>query len=133
MKLTDEVLSQYLDESLPADQAAEVERRIRSEPDEAARLETLRCRRQDEQHALGAIWRRRRLGCPSREVLGGHLAGAISPGWQDYVSFHLEVAECPYCLANLEDLRRQAEESTQTRDQRRRRLFESSHGYFSKA
>lgn len=128
MKLTDELLQQYLEELLPTDQAAEVERLVRSDPRLRQRLDILRQASQEQVHTLAAIWRRRRLGCPSREVLGSHLIGALSPGWQDYVTFHLQVVECPYCQASLEDLRRQRQESPHAAADRRRRFFESSRG-----
>jgi hypothetical protein len=57
------------------------------------------------EHSVGAIWRRERLSCPTREQLGQHLLGAAPPDLGDYIEFHLETVGCPYCLANLDDLK----------------------------
>jgi hypothetical protein len=58
---------------------------------------------------LGAIWNRSRLTCPSRLQLGSYLLEALDPNLADYLTFHLEVIECPFCQANLEDLKAQSE------------------------
>jgi len=129
MTLTHDRIKQYLDDLLPAEEAAEVERLIRASAAERAKVEAIRHQREEHLHTLRAIWRRHRLGCPSREVLGSYHLGALSAKWRDYVTFHLDVADCPYCQASLADLDRQRQESDQTRTQRRHRFFESSRGY----
>jgi len=58
------------------------------------------------EHTAGAIWRRERVSCPTREQLGGYLLEAGDPELLDYVRFHLEEIGCPYCQANLDDLRK---------------------------
>ena len=58
------------------------------------------------EHTAGAIWRRRRVSCPTRDHLGGFLLGAGDPELLEYIRFHLDVIGCPYCQANLDDLRK---------------------------
>jgi hypothetical protein len=79
------------------------------------------------EHSIGAIWRRKRLTCPTREQLGSYLLGVVEPDYQDYLDFHLYTIGCAYCLANLTDLRGQQEAAPQAQE-RRRRYFESSAG-----
>ena len=81
------------------------------------------------EHSIGAIWRRRRLSCPSREQLGTYLLQALDEGWQDYIEFHLQTLACPFCLANLADLQTLQQEPAPKIQERRRRIFESSAGY----
>ncbi len=77
------------------------------------------------EHSLGAIWRRERLTCPTREQLGSYLLKVLEDERQDYVQFHLETVACPYCQANLADLQLLEQEPTQSKE-RRRRIFKSS-------
>ena len=84
---------------------AAVEKAVRRDPALAALLKDVRDELDRGEHSVGAIWRRERLSCPSREHLGQHLLGAAPPGLAEYVEFHLETVGCPYCLANLDDLK----------------------------
>lgn len=108
--IDDDALRDYLAERLPGEEMAQVEKALRESASLRARLEDVRHDREDFQlHTLGAIWRRARLTCPTREQLGGYLLDAIDPKLASYIQFHLEVVECPFCRANLEDLKAQAE------------------------
>ena len=62
--------------------------------------------REDEQFdmSVSRVWVQERISCPHRDILRAYLAGGLDAGEQDYVTFHLRVIECPFCLANLEDL-----------------------------
>ena len=62
--------------------------------------------REDEQldMSVSEVWVRERISCPHRDILRAYLAGSLRHGERDYVAFHLETIECPFCLANLEDL-----------------------------
>lgn len=124
-----ELLYAYLDDALSDGETAQVENALRqSEPLRRVLREIMHERDRGE-HSLGAIWRRRRLSCPTREQLGSYLLQALDEGWQDYIDFHLQTVACAFCLANLADLRaRQKEAEPKTRE-RRRRFFESSAGY----
>jgi RNA polymerase sigma factor (sigma-70 family) len=56
-------------------------------------------------------WRLGRVSCPARFWLTRYQQGTLKGGPADFVTFHLEEMECPWCTANLDDLRRsQADE-----------------------
>lgn len=127
--IDDETLRDYLADRLPGEAMARVEKALRESASLRARLEDVRHDRDDFQlHTLGAIWRRARLTCPTREQLGAHLLDAIDPELASYIQFHLEVVECPFCLANLADLQAKAEPSPtgRTPETRRHRILTSS-------
>ena len=60
------------------------------------------------EHSIGAVWRRDRLSCPTRDQLGAYLLQALDPDLIDYIAFHLQTVGCPYCQANLDDLKKVA-------------------------
>ena len=122
-------LEAYLDEALPAEEMARIEQALRSDRRLLERVVELVGRRDAGVHSLGAIWRRNRLSCPSREQLGSLLLGALPEEMADYVTFHLETAGCRYCQANLADLERQQAESQNAVQTRRRKYFQSSVGH----
>jgi hypothetical protein len=82
------------------------------------------------EHSIGAIWRRQRLSCPSRDQLGSYLLQVLDSDLQDYIDFHLQTIACPFCLANLTDLQALQQEPEPQVRQRRQRIFDSSHGMF---
>lgn len=107
--IDEESLRAYLADRLPPEEMARVERALRESASLRARLEDVRDGREDFQlHTLGAIWRRSRLTCPTRQQLGSYLLDALDPELADYFRFHLEVVECPFCRANLADLESQS-------------------------
>ena len=59
---------------------------------------------------VGAIWRDARVSCPARHWLARHVAGTLDVGPCSFVDFHLKEMECPWCLANHDDLERSEEE-----------------------
>jgi len=122
-------LEAYLDESLPAEEMARVEKALREDPSLARQLAEIHARRDAGVHSLGEIWRRARLSCATREQLGSYLLGALAQETAAYVRFHLEVVGCRCCQANLVDLRNQQTESTEAAHVRRRKYFQSSAGY----
>lgn len=130
--ITNAELEAFLDEALPSDMMASIEDALRSDEVLAQRLAAAIGRRDAGVHTLGAIWRRNRLSCPSREELGSYLLDVLDPAHADYIRFHLEAIGCRYCVANLEDLRtaEAASEGDQPQ-QRRQRYFQSSAGYLS--
>ncbi len=121
-------LEAYLDEALTGDVLAKIEDAVRHDPALARRLAAVNARRDAGVHSLGEIWRRQRLTCLGRSELGSYLLGVLPADRQDYVTFHLEKVLCRYCLANLDDLRRQQAEQDQAKLARRRKYFESSAG-----
>jgi hypothetical protein len=121
-----ETLRAYLAESLPAEQMARVEKALRDSSELRAQLEDVRRNRGDAGlHTLGAIWRRQRLTCPDRQQLGSYLLDALDPYRAAYITFHIEIIECPYCQANLADLKAKASQATVSRS-RHHRIYESS-------
>jgi len=105
-----ETLHAYLADRLPAEQSARVEKALRESASLRALLEDVRNDGDDFQlHSLGAIWRRARLTCPTRQQLGSYLLDALDPDLAAYFQFHLDVVECPYCKANLDDLEAQSQ------------------------
>jgi hypothetical protein len=125
---TREQLSAYLDDSLSAGETAQVEQALRQSDALRRQLRTLMLERDRGEHSIGAIWRRQRLTCPSRDQLGNYLLQVLDNDWQDYIRFHLDTIGCAFCLANLADLQRLQEEPVTRSQQRRRRIFESSAG-----
>jgi hypothetical protein len=122
-------LEAYLDEALPAEEMAVIERALREDNALLRQLTTVHSRRNAGVHSLGEIWRRHRLSCPTREQLGGYYLKTLPDETADYITFHLETAGCRYCQANLRDLESQVAEDRKTAQIRRRRYFESSAGY----
>jgi hypothetical protein len=125
---TREQLSAYLDDALSAGETSQVEQALRQSDALRTQLRGLMLERDRGEHSIGAIWRRRRLTCASREQLGNYLLQILDGDQQDYIRFHLETIGCAYCLANLADLQAQQREPATRSQQRRRRFFESSAG-----
>jgi len=122
-------LEAYLDEALPPDEMARLEKTLRKDRELLRRLSAINSRRSAGVHSLGEIWRGGRLSCPSREQLGSFLLGVLPDEAADYVHFHLEVIGCRYCLANIADLKNQQAERRDVAQSRRRRYFQTSAGY----
>ncbi|MAT68393.1 MAG: hypothetical protein CMJ58_02610 [Planctomycetaceae bacterium] len=126
---SDTQLDAFLDEALPPEMMAEIEAAMRDDESLKERLATIVGRRDAGLHSLGAIWRRRRLTCPTREQLGSRLLGVLDPALDEYVTFHLEVVGCRVCQASLADLQqRSAAEEATGAAARRQRYFQSSAG-----
>jgi hypothetical protein len=129
--IDDTVLRNYLADALSSEDSARVEKALRESAELRARLEDVRQNRADGQlHTLGAIWNRARLTCPSRQQLGSYLLDALDPELASYLTFHLDVVECPFCLANLADLKAQSQAASAghvTKTRQRRFLQSSQH------
>ncbi len=130
---TDAELEAYLDEQLATELLSDVERALRDDEKLVQRLAEINLRRDAGVHSIGAVWRRHRIGCPTREQLGAYLLGALEESHARYVKFHIESIGCSYCRANLEDLRRQNDEAVETVAARRTRYFQSSVGFVGEA
>ena len=127
--ITREQLDAYLDDALSETESARVERALRDSEALQGRLRLVMQERDRGEHSLGAIWRRQRLSCPTREQLGSYLLDVLDEELLAYVRFHLETVGCPYCVANLADLKALQQEPADRARQRRQRIFESSAGY----
>jgi hypothetical protein len=131
-RIANSELEAYLDEALPVAQMTRLEQALRGDAALRTRLGELLARRDAGVHSLGAIWRRRRLSCPTRDQLGSYLLGAMEAAESDYIAFHLDVIGCRYCQANLEDLKAHQQVEDPQRTARRRRYFQSSAGLLRK-
>jgi hypothetical protein len=127
--ITRELLQIYLDDALSEEETAQVEQALRGSEALRRLLRAVMQERDRGEHSIGAIWRRQRLSCPSRDQLGSYLLQALDEPLQDYIDFHLGTVACPFCLANLADLRGMQQEPAPKAQSRRRRFFESSAGY----
>jgi hypothetical protein len=128
MDVSQEQLEAFLDEALPEAEMARIEQALRSSESLRAALKAAIEHRDRGEHSLGAIWRRERISCPTREQVGSFLLGALDDGWQDYIAFHLDIVECPYCQANRADLEARQAEAPPHTQHRRQRFFASSAG-----
>jgi len=125
---SDAELLAYLDEMLPSERAALIERELRDSTSLRQRATILSRRRDQGGHSVGEIWRRHRLTCLTRSQLGSYLLGTLEQSLVDYIDFHLRTIGCRICAANLHDLESARQSDGETR-QRRRKFFESSAGY----
>lgn len=123
-----ELLAGYLDDALSEAETSQLEKELRDSPALQQQLRQLIQDRDRGDHSVGAIWRRRRLSCLSREQLGSYLLGVLDDDVQDYIQFHLGTIGCAFCLANHADLKAQQEEASATTQKRRKRYYQSSAG-----
>jgi hypothetical protein len=127
-EISREMLAGYLEDSLNTTDTALVEQALRSSEQLRAQLRALMQQVDRGEHSIGAIWRRERLTCPSREQLGSYLLQALDADFQEYIEFHLTTVGCPFCLANLADLKLLHKQNDKETQKRRRRIFQSSAG-----
>jgi hypothetical protein len=104
-QITREMLRAYMSDALPDAELAAVERSLRESADLRTLLKDVIEQEDRGEHTAGAIWRRERISCPSRDQLGGFLLGAGDADLLEYIRFHIEEIGCPYCQANVDDLR----------------------------
>ncbi len=122
-----EILRAYLADALPPEELARVEKALRDSAELRAQLEEVRENRGDlGLHSLGAIWRRGRLSCPTRQQLGSFLLDALDPDLASYLKFHLDVIACPYCQANVADLKSKGAQVPAAIQTRHNRIIQSS-------
>jgi hypothetical protein len=107
-EITRQMLRDYLHDALPDAELAAIEKALRASPELRALYKEVIEQEDRGEHTLGAIWRRERVSCPTREQLGGYLLGAGDPELIEYVDFHLKTVGCPFCQANLDDLKKLA-------------------------
>jgi hypothetical protein len=128
-EVTREQLHAYLDDALGESEMARVEQALRGSDSLRRALRQAMQERDRGEHSLGAIWRRERLTCPSREELTSYLFQVLDEARQHYIDFHLQTVGCPYCTANLADLHARQKESEAQAKERRKRIFTSSAAY----
>ena len=54
---------------------------------------------------VGSVWREARVSCPHPDILRAFLADSLESGAEQFVRFHVEESQCPYCAATLDDFR----------------------------
>lgn len=128
--VTREILHGYLEDALSDGETAQVEKALRESEALRRLLHAILQERDRGEHSIGAIWRRQRLSCPSRDQIGSYLLKVLEQDLQDYIEFHLKTIACPFCLANLGDLQTLQKEPAVL--ERRKRFFESSAGFLRK-
>jgi hypothetical protein len=131
-EITRETLRAFIDDALTEPEMARVEQALRGSDVLRRELQAVVDERERGDHSLGAIWRRARLTCPTREQLGSFVLQVLEPALQDYIEFHLRTIGCPYCQANLTDLENRQQEAAAHVKERRRRFYTSSAGLLPK-
>ena len=56
---------------------------------------------------VAAVWREERVSCPARHWIARYLADSLEEEPRQFLDFHLQEMECPWCLANRDDLARE--------------------------
>ena len=59
--------------------------------------------------SVGALWLRERISCPHRDILTGYRDGSLDGDEAEFIQFHLEMVECPNCIAGLSELESEAD------------------------
>lgn len=54
---------------------------------------------------VATVWREERISCPHPHLLQSYLQGGLQGGAAEFLAFHLQESQCPYCNAVVEDLR----------------------------
>ena len=72
-----EQLHAYLDDALDDTETAQVEKVLRESEALRRLLRSIMQERDRGEHSIGAVWRRERLSCPTREQLGSYLLQAL--------------------------------------------------------
>jgi len=124
--ITREQLHAYLDDALTEAETAQIEQALRTSAELRQSLRQVIQERDRGEHSLGAIWRRERITCPTREQLGSYLLRVLDEAEMDYFRFHLDTVGCPYCLANLADLQAQQQEPAPEKRAREKRIVRAS-------
>ncbi len=130
-EVTHEQLHAYLDDALTESEMARVEQSLRESDALRRSLRQAMQERDRGEHSLGAIWRRERLTCPTREELTSYLFQVLDEARQDYIDFHLQSVGCPFCTANLADLHARQKESDPQAKERRKRILHVQRGIFA--
>lgn len=63
---------------------------------------------------VATVWREERVSCPHPDILRAFTEDSLEAGAMDFVRFHLEESQCPYCNAILEDQRLSDSEAAST-------------------
>ena len=76
---------------------------------------------------VASVWREERVSCPHPDILRAYDNGGLDGGAAEFLAFHLEECQCPYCNAVLDDLRARSEEGSRSElEGMRERLLRST-------
>jgi hypothetical protein len=53
---------------------------------------------------VASVWREERVSCPHPDLLRAYLTGGLGGGAREFLAFHLQESQCPYCNAVVADL-----------------------------
>ncbi len=124
---TESELEAYVDESLDATRAAEIERALQTDRELLRRLSFINGRRDAGVHSLGEIWRQNQVGVPTREKIIAWIRDELPAEEADYLRFRVEILKCRFTAALLDDVRESCEGSeTPTTLQRRKKILDAS-------
>ena len=62
---------------------------------------------------VASVWRSERISCPHPHVLQSWLQGGLTGGAAEFVAFHLQDSQCPYCNATVDDLKARDDQARQ--------------------
>ena len=127
-EFSDNELEAWLDESLDASRAIEIEKAVREDAALMQQLAAINQRRDAGLHTIGGIWRQHQIGVPDAELMGKWLLGIATAEQSDYIEFRIETLKCPYTIALQEDLENQRAESPEQQQARRGKIYNSSEG-----
>lgn len=130
-EFSDAELDCYIEETLDAGRASELELQLRDDETLLKRLVDINARRSSGRHTMGGIWRQNQIGVPSHDEMGSFLLGVLDDQHADYIQFRVDVLKCPFTIALKTDLEIQQSESEDTSVKRRKKIFESSVGLLS--
>jgi len=52
---------------------------------------------------VGSVWREARVSCPHPDILRAYMTDGLEGRAADFVAFHLDESQCPYCASTIED------------------------------
>jgi hypothetical protein len=125
MEFNDSELEAYLDESLDALRAAELESVLRNDSNLLKRLSMINGRRDAGIHTIGEIWRRNQIGVPSPEEIQAHLEGKLSPTESEYIEFRIKELKCVFTIAMLQDAKSQQHQDRGPSNRLQKKIYES--------
>ncbi len=64
---------------------------------------------------VATVWREERVSCPHADILQAWLSKGLEDQAAEFVRFHLEESQCPYCSATVEDMRLAEREAADSR------------------
>ena len=124
--ITKAMLRDYLNDALPDAEVGERRSCLARHAEDSALFKSVQQEIESGEHSIGAIWRRERLSCPTRDQLGSFLLKALDDDLETYIEFHLRTIGCPACQANLEDLEKKHAKVDAPTARRRQRIVNSS-------